>query len=234
MMGLRQSDIAAAILVTEQAVSKWEHGDSLPDLNNLMMLAGVLRTSVDELLDVGNRERVVERIRVGGAVMDLVRRPETLLAGKILHARDFGSYEAFDAAIGRMIGEPERDIYAQVREPVLPIRDIHLSVDFWLPEASRGYGFVRETASAEQPEGIKLFRMPASLYLRGYTDAGTACLLAKEKCEVWELFAYLRHYVMPAQGLRMARCGAQEMAVYDAPGHETGYAYVPVEREPAE
>lgn len=231
MMGLRQSDIAGAMRVTEQAISKWEHGESLPDLNNLILLASVLRVSVDELLDVGSRERMVKRIQVGGAVMELVQRPEMLLAGKILHARDFGSYEEFDAAIGRMSGEAERAVYARVRGPVLPVRDIHLSVNFWLPEETRAYGFVRETTCAEQPEGIDLFRMPASLYLRGYADAGTARLLVKEKCEVWELFAYLRDYVMPAHGLRMARCGAQEMAVYDGPTHETGCACLPVEYE---
>ena len=224
-MGLRQSDVAQGIRVTEQAVSKWEQGDSLPDLENFMLLARLLSISADELLGIDAGEQTVRRIQVGGAVIELVRRPETLYAGKILYARDC---EHFDEAIGRIAGQAERDIFDSVQAPVLPIRDIHLSANFWLPEEQRAYGFVRETMSDEQPAGLDVFRMPASLFLRAYTDAATASLLAKETCEIWELFAYLRDYVMPAQGLRMNDNGAQEMEVFDTLDHKSGYAYLPV------
>ena len=228
MMGLRQSDVAQGIRVTEQAVSKWEQGDSLPDLENFMLLARLLRISADELLGIDAGEQIVRRIPVGGAVIELVRRPEAVYAGKILYACDCKN---FDEAIGRMMGQPERDVYDLVQAPALPIRDIHMSVNFWLPEERRAYGFVRETTSDEQPEGLAVYRMPASLFLRAYTDAPTASLLAKETCEIWELFAYLRDYVMPAQGLRMNANGAQEMEVFDTFDHHTGYAYLPVRYE---
>lgn len=224
-MGLRQSDVAQGIRVTEQAVSKWEQGDSLPDLENFMLLARLLSISADELLGIDAGEQTVRRIQVGGAVIELVRRPETLYAGKIVYARD---HEDFDKAIGQMVDGPERAVYDSVHAPLLPIRDIHLSVNFWLPKEQRAYGFVRETASDGQPEGLDVYRMPASLFLRAHADAATASLLAKETCEVWELFAYLRDYVMPAQGLRMNENGAQEMEVFDTFDHRSGYAYLPV------
>ena len=224
-MGFRQSDVAKSIRVTEQAVSKWEQGDSLPDLENFTLLTRLLGMSADELLGADISEKVVKRIQVGGAVIDLVKRPETLYAGRILYARD---QENFDEMIERTMGQPERDIYDQVQAPMLPLRDIHLSVNFWLPEDQRAYGFVRETVSDEQPDSLDVYRMPASLFLRAHTEYGMAHLLAKDKCEVWELFAYLRDFVMPAQGLRMSPNGAQEMEVFDTFDHQTGYAYLPV------
>ena len=227
-LGLRQSDVAQGIRVTEQAVSKWEQGDSLPDLENFMLLARLLRISADELLGMEKGEQIIRRIQVGSAVIELVRKPETMYAGKILYARDCRD---FNEAIERMAGQPERDIYDSVQAPVLPVRDIHLSVNFWLSEDQQAYGFVRETTTDEQPKGLKVYRMPASLFLRARTDAATACLLAKESCEIWELFAYLRNYVMPAQGLRMNDNGAQEMEVFDTSDHRSGYAYLPVCQE---
>ena len=224
-MGLRQSDVAKGILVTEQAISKWEQGDSLPDLNNFVLLAQFLQLSADELLGVNEKEQLIKRIQIGGAFVDLVKRPEALYAGKILYARDCDN---FDEAIEQIMGSLEQAIYDQVQEPVLPLRNIHLSVNFWLPEDQRAYGFVRETTSNEQTKGLDVYRMPASLFLRAHTDPIMARQLAKESCEIWELFAYLRDYVMPVQGLHMNANGAQEMEVYDSFNHRTGYAYLPV------
>jgi len=71
-------------------------------------------------------------------------------------------------------------------------------------------GFVKETTTANQPEGIDIYAMPASLYIRAYTDQQTAQLLTKKHCEIWELFAYIRNYFMPAHGFQMNENGAQE------------------------
>lgn len=51
---ITQSELADKVLVTTQAVSKWEKGLSCPDVSNLCMLSDVLKISVDELL--GNAE----------------------------------------------------------------------------------------------------------------------------------------------------------------------------------
>lgn len=60
-------------------------------------------------------------------------------------------------------------------------------------------------------------------------DAAHLMLLAKARCEMWELFAYMREFVMPAHGLFMANNGAQELEICDAPESGLGWAYIPVQ-----
>ena len=49
-LGLTQAELADALTLTHQAVSKWERGESLPDVALLMPLADILQVTVDELL----------------------------------------------------------------------------------------------------------------------------------------------------------------------------------------
>lgn len=115
-----------------------------------------------------------------------------------------------------------------VSEQALSKWENHLSVNFWRSEKSRAYGFVREVLTDCQPENIDVYKMPASLYIRAYTNKSTAQLMAREQCEIWELFAYIRDYFMPAHGFKMAENGAQELEVFDTFEHKSGYAYMPV------
>ena len=225
---LTQEAAAEKIGVSAQAVSKWEKGECLPDVYNLKLLSKLFCTSIDSLLDMdGDTEKVVETISVGGAIFEIVQKPETILAGKILYAKDFGT---ICKALETVDEIQRRQSYEIVSNPILPLRDIVLSVNFWLAEKRRAIGFVRETMTEQQPAGIDIFKMPPSLYIRAYTDQNTARLLARESCEIWELFAYIRNFFMPSHGLKTASCGAQEMEVFDTAEHKTGYAYMPVER----
>lgn len=227
-----QKEIAFRIGVSEQAVSKWENGECLPDVYNLKVLGQLLHISVDTLLATENDifERVIETIKIGGAEFEIVEKPETILAGKVIYAKDYEDIDGFNCAIEAVTGEEKQVVLNSIRENILPVTDIHLSVNFWLDEKSRAFGFVRETATKEQPEGIDIYTMPASLYIKVYTDRAAAQLIAKEECEVWELFAYIRNFFMPAHGFRMADNGAQELEVFDSFEHSTGYAYMPVMR----
>ncbi len=227
-----QKEIAFRIGVSEQAVSKWENGECLPDVYNLKVLGQLLHISVDTLLatENDNFERVIETIKIGGAEFEIVEKPETILAGKVIYAKDYEDIDGFNCAIEAVMGEEKQVVLNSIRENILPVTDIHLSVNFWLDEKSRAFGFVRETATKEQPEGIDIYTMPASLYIKVYTDRAAAQLIAKEECEVWELFAYIRNFFMPAHGFRMADNGAQELEVFDSFEHSTGYAYMPVMR----
>lgn len=227
--GLTQRDVAAAVCVSEQAVSKWEHGAVLPDAEHLLLLARTLRMSVDALLGVEAGEPVLRTIRVGGACFELVQRPETILAGRILYAQDYGSFEAFDEAIGSVTEAERARVLSCLAGAVLPAFDIRLSVNFWRPVETRAYGFVREVSTADQPEGVQVYRMPRSLYLRARNDGAAAQLIAREKCEMWELFAYMREFVMPSHGLAMADNGAQELEVCNAAEGGFGWAYLPVQ-----
>lgn len=227
-----QKEIALRIGVSEQAVSKWENGECLPDVYNLKLLAQILRVSVDSLLDteIQNPEKIVETITIGGARFGIVEKPETILAGKIIFAKDFSSEDNFNSAIDSLSEEEKQTAFDQLKESVLPIYDINLSVNFWLSVKQRAYGFVREVTTADQPDGVDVYKMPASLYIRAYTDKETAHLISKEQCEIWELFAYIRDFFMPAHGFAMAQNGAQELEVFDTFEHRSGYAYMPVVR----
>lgn len=92
-----QKEIALRIGVSEQAVSKWENGDCLPDIYNLKLLAQVLHISVDTLLDtqMQNSEKIVETINVCGARFDIVEKPEFILAGKLFMQRISPTLTAF-------------------------------------------------------------------------------------------------------------------------------------------
>jgi len=48
--GLSQGDLAEALEVSRQSVSKWETGQSVPDLDKIIKLADMFGVSVDELV----------------------------------------------------------------------------------------------------------------------------------------------------------------------------------------
>lgn len=232
IINITQKEAAMKIGVSEQALSKWENGACLPDVYNLKLLTHVLNVSVDCLLDTENNtaEKVIEAIKVGGAVFEIVEKPEIILAGKNIYAKDFVDISGFDTAIELFMTSDEQSAYDTLECTVFPTYDIHLSVNFWRNEKSRTYGFVREVTTDRQPEGIDIYKIPASLFVRAYTNKSTAQLMSKEQCEVWELLAYIRDYFMPSHGFKMVENGAQEMEIFDTSEHKSGYAYIPVMR----
>ena len=58
-LGLSQKALADRLLVSFQAISAWERGNSLPDLENCMNLAALFGISVDALLSSGGEELYV-------------------------------------------------------------------------------------------------------------------------------------------------------------------------------
>ena len=48
--GMTQSELAAKIMVTDKAISRWERGKGFPDINLLLPLAEALEVSVFELM----------------------------------------------------------------------------------------------------------------------------------------------------------------------------------------
>ncbi|MBR6308309.1 MAG: helix-turn-helix transcriptional regulator [Lachnospiraceae bacterium] len=67
--GLSQEQLGDAIGVTRQTVSKWELGETTPDMDKLIALAGLFNTSIDEL--VGHKE---EDLQEGTLCMRARRR----------------------------------------------------------------------------------------------------------------------------------------------------------------
>lgn len=55
--GMSQDDLAEKLEVSRQSVSKWETGQSTPDLDKIIKLADLFGVSVDELVREGERPR---------------------------------------------------------------------------------------------------------------------------------------------------------------------------------
>ncbi len=53
--GLTQNELGERLGISFQAVSKWERGETLPEVAILLDLANVLETSVDHILNGGNK-----------------------------------------------------------------------------------------------------------------------------------------------------------------------------------
>lgn len=47
---ITQDELATKLFVTRQAISKWESGDSTPDLGNLIKLTDIFNVSLDTLV----------------------------------------------------------------------------------------------------------------------------------------------------------------------------------------
>ena len=60
--GYTQDEIAEKLGVSRQAVAKWERGESVPDIESVVSLAGFFGVTVDVLLKsteaVGNGQRI--------------------------------------------------------------------------------------------------------------------------------------------------------------------------------
>ena len=74
--GLTQKELAHHLGVSAQAVSKWEHGDNLPDASLLLPLAETLHTTADALLSAGSHRQAqpidLNRLYCGVAALDMV------------------------------------------------------------------------------------------------------------------------------------------------------------------
>ncbi|MDE7324996.1 MAG: helix-turn-helix domain-containing protein, partial [Lachnospiraceae bacterium] len=119
-VNLTQKEASMKIGVSEQALSKWENGECLPDVYHLKQLAQAFKVSVDCLLDTENQngEKIVETIKIGGAVFELVEKPASILAGKMIYAKDFSDISAFHSAIDTVTPDKEQGIYGSIKDPV--------------------------------------------------------------------------------------------------------------------
>ena len=83
-LGMTQGDLAEALAVTAQAVSKWERGESLPDPELLLALSRLTGRSINALLE--DRDPFTE-MGLPGETRDGVR----VLTG----SRDLSAYDPF-------------------------------------------------------------------------------------------------------------------------------------------
>ena len=84
--GMNQTDLARAMDVTRQAVSKWENGQSSPDAANLIRLAELLDTDIEYLTtgrrNYGRRPPVV--VNSTQIVEKIVEKPVVQVVEKVV------------------------------------------------------------------------------------------------------------------------------------------------------
>lgn len=74
LQGLTQKELASQLNISFQAVSKWENGDTLPDVSILLNLAHILNTTTDKILSGG------QILRSAGKFIDVKNIDEGLKA----------------------------------------------------------------------------------------------------------------------------------------------------------
>ena len=55
--GLSQEQLAGKIGVSRQAITKWETGKGLPDVENMVIIAEIFKTTIDDLLNDSNAQQ---------------------------------------------------------------------------------------------------------------------------------------------------------------------------------
>ncbi|OZM56896.1 hypothetical protein CIB95_08995 [Lottiidibacillus patelloidae] len=79
---MTQVELADHVHVSHQAVSKWERGDSLPDIATLVELSKLFHVSIDKLLSGGRDDIAKQNI---GAVVEKIAADEPREAAKVLN-----------------------------------------------------------------------------------------------------------------------------------------------------
>ena len=65
---LSQKELAGMLGVTNKAISKWENGDAMPSLNQLVAISKIFNISIDEMLkgDEQNEKQIFKIAITGG------------------------------------------------------------------------------------------------------------------------------------------------------------------------
>lgn len=109
--GLSQEQLAAAVGVSRQAVSKWESGAAAPSLENLLELGKALQIPVSELLGEENSEGALEGLLLRSAkAQTRQHRGAVLMALVLAGTLAFGVYlygrvDSLERQLQRLSGE---------------------------------------------------------------------------------------------------------------------------------
>lgn len=61
--GYSQGDVAAHLTISRQSISKWENGNSYPDLDNLVKLSAYYEVSIDDLLKENQKLKKKKKLK---------------------------------------------------------------------------------------------------------------------------------------------------------------------------
>ena len=101
--GLTQEELAGKMMVSRQAITKWEADKGIPDVSNLKLLAQLLNVSVDYLLDDGGKID----INVIREAIDLSKYGKVLIKKKLADKLMLDKYPA--AEIRTLLPQKKKD-----------------------------------------------------------------------------------------------------------------------------
>lgn len=80
LKNLTQEDIAQYLGITAQSVSKWERGESYPEITFLPAIANILETSIDTLIGMDTIRSEKSRLKIHAEAAELQRNGDYLAA----------------------------------------------------------------------------------------------------------------------------------------------------------
>lgn len=89
--GLTQLELAEKLCVSRQAITKWESGKGIPDVDNLKMISKVLNVSIDFLLD---EEDVLDKT----VIKEQINLDDYVKEGKLRSKKDAVVYAKYPNA----------------------------------------------------------------------------------------------------------------------------------------
>ena len=96
--GLTQTELAEKLCVSRQAITKWETGKGIPDVDNLRTISKVLNVSIDFLLD---EEETLDKT----VIKEKICLEDYVKEGKLRNKKDAVVYEKYsDADITPLLG----------------------------------------------------------------------------------------------------------------------------------
>lgn len=121
--GMTQEQLASTLSVSRQAVTKWESGKGLPDIENLRLIAAALGVSIDYLLDDG-----------GALDMSVIREPIELSAYSNSHIECKKRYPKLarlsdQAVLARF---PSAEVHCLLHKQILDKKERRLQTALWL------------------------------------------------------------------------------------------------------
>jgi len=110
---MTQEEVAEMLSVSPQSVSKWERGETLPDITMLPALSHLFQVSVDALLGMDSLQRAQAQNALHGTVHDAMRAGDYAAAADALAdaLRSFPNDEGFLSELAMTLaleGGPER------------------------------------------------------------------------------------------------------------------------------
>lgn len=165
---ITQSELANALFVSEQAVSKWERGLNYPDIALLFRLADLLKVSVSEILQ---GELSVSEIKTEEAVKEVLEYSSTLINRE---KKSFSKRIMILRLVIVLIIAGFINFYFQVRSPQISMSPFTSSDTLWLNYQFRDVQLLSTWDYCGNINDIQLFAISQKSFFEDKSKVGYA------------------------------------------------------------